>query len=97
MKPSLIQTNYSPDEAACYRCGKYPVEFHHCLTGALRGNAELIGAWVWLCPSCHRWAHDTADGVAYLKELKRRCQESYEAEHTRAEWMHMAHRNYRED
>ena len=89
---SLIQT-----EKECYRCHRVPVQYHHVLTGALRSNAEKIGAYVWLCPRCHRWAHDTAKGVKYLRKLKKECQIAFEDTHTRDEWMYYAHRNYRED
>lgn len=92
--PSLIQGEMEPDEAACYRCGSFPVEFHHCLTGAKKSTAERIGAWVWLCPKCHSWAHSTADGVKYLRELKAECQSHFEMDRSRFEWMTLVHRNY---
>lgn len=95
--PSLIQGDLKPDEAVCYRCGGYPVEFHHCLTGSRKKASERIGAWVWLCPKCHRWAHDSADGVRYLRGLKKECQEAFERSHSRREWMLLAHHNYMEE
>lgn len=88
--PSLLQGEMEPDEAVCYRCGCFPVEFHHCLTGAKKSTAERIGAWVWLCPKCHSWAHSTADGVKYLRELKAECQSHYQG----SDWMALVHRNY---
>lgn len=95
--PSLLQGYMEPDEAVCYKCGATPTEFHHCLTGALKRSAEGIGAWVWLCPSCHRWAHSTKEGVTYLRILKAECQSVYEQDHDRSEWMLLAHRNYLEN
>lgn len=91
-KPSLLQGEMKPDEAVCYKCGATPTEFHHVLTGALKKTAEGIGAWVWLCPKCHRWAHDTADGVKYLRKLKAECQTAFDND---LDWMVLVRRNYK--
>ena len=75
------------------------MDFHHILNGSktLRKTSEDIGAWIWLCPKCHRWVHSTGDGVKYQILLKGLVQERYEQEHTRREWMSMVHKNYLDD
>jgi len=85
------------DDAVCFCCGRSPCDFHHALPNAGKKASEDIGAWVWLCRECHAWAHDTAEGVAWQKELKAMIQEAYEEDHSRAEWFAIAHKNYRKD
>ena len=98
--PSLIQSDREEWEAVCYRCKRGGrMDFHHILNGSkyLRRASEEIGAWVWLCPQCHRWLHSTGDGEKYQKQLKAFVQEMYELEHSRKEWMSITHKNYREE
>lgn len=97
--PSLLQGDMPEDEAICYKCKMEVIcEFHHIMNGsAYRGDAEKIGAWVWLCSRCHHWAHTTGEGARYLRKLKAEAQAAYEEDHTRAEWMYLFHKNYRED
>lgn len=93
--PSLLQGDMTEDEATCYKCGKAPCDFHHILPNAGKKASEELGAWCWLCRECHAWVHDTADGVAFQRELKAMCQTEYETTHSHNEWMVAAHRNYR--
>lgn len=98
--PSLIQQDRDLWDARCFRCKRGgAMDFHHILNGSKysRQVSEEIGAWVWLCPSCHRWVHSTGDGMKYQRHLKALVQEVYEQDHTREEWMWLAHKNYRED
>ena len=93
--PSLLQGDMPEDEAECYRCHKYGCEFHHIMNGtSSRKDAERTGAWVWLCPKCHHWAHDTGEGVRYLRELKEKAQSKFLETHSLAEWMAIFHKNY---
>lgn len=98
--PSLLQKDRDELDAICYRCKRSgAMDFHHILNGSkyLRKSAEDIGAWIWLCPACHRWLHGTGDGARYQYLLKSLCQELYEQDHTREEWMEIAHKSYRKD
>ena len=98
--PSLLQKDRDELDAVCFRCKKHvAVDFHHILNGSkyMRQKSEEIGAWIWLCPACHRWVHGTSDGAKYQLRLKALCQELYEQNHTRREWMAIAHKNYRDD
>lgn len=97
--PSLIQEDRDESEAICFICKRGGVmEFHHILNGAYKGVAEKIGAWVWLCPKCHRKVHNykrTDKRSLYDPQwLKLLCQEVYELNHTRDEWMALVHKNY---
>lgn len=95
--PSLLQRDRDEIDAICYRCKKKTaVDFHHILNGSkyMRQRAEEIGAWIWLCPACHRWVHGTGEGAKYQRLLKGLCQSLYEQEHSRREWMAIAHKNY---
>lgn len=100
--PSLIQQDRSEDEAICFICKRGGVvEFHHILNGSLRKVSEEIGAWVWLCPTCHRKIHNYRHGVDNKlydpRWLKGLCQEVYETSHTTEEWMAKVHKNYVEE
>ena len=93
--PSLLQEDRPEDEAQCYRCKlEGQMQFHHILNGSLKRASEEIGAWVWLCPACHDWVHSTGDGVWFQRIMKATCQERYEENHTREEWMALVHKNY---
>ena len=98
--PSLIQIDCTEDEAFCFKCRRVmPCDFHHIMNGSKysRQLSEEIGAWVWLCPVCHRWLHGTGDGVRYNGRLKELAQQVYEQDHSRREWMEMFHKNYLEE
>lgn len=100
--PSLIQADRDEDEAICFICKRGGVmEFHHILNGSAKAVSEKIGAWVWLCPECHKRIHNYRYGKdkqiydpLWLKSL---CQEVYELNHTREEWMELVHKNYVRD
>lgn len=97
--PSLIQEDREDGSERCFICKKYgTMEFHHILNGSLRSVSEKIGAWVWLCPECHRkihnYRHGKDDRIYDPMWLKGLCQEVYETSHTREEWMALVHKNY---
>ena len=60
--------------------------------------SDREGFTVYICPDCHT---DAPWGVHRCIDtdmaLRRRCQRAYEKNHTRAEWMELAHKNYLED
>lgn len=98
--PSLIQNDHDEWDAVCFRCKKGgALDFHHILNGSKVSKklSEEIGAWVWLCPKCHRWVHSTGDGAKYQRFMKSLVQERYEQEHSRREWMCLVHKNYMEE
>lgn len=98
--PSLLQGDVPDGEEVCYITGQPGhCDFHHIMNGSKisKARCEDIGAWVWLSPEEHYWAHNTADGIAFLQELKESAQTAYERTHTRKEWMGLFHKNYRED
>jgi len=97
--PSLLQGDMPEDESTCYKCKLEVIcDFHHICNGIpYRTESEKVGAWVWLCPKCHHWAHSTGDGVRYLRQLKAEAQKAYEQNHSRKEWMDRFGKNYTEE
>jgi len=98
--PSLVQNDHEDGEEVCFKCKKrVHCDFHHIMNGSkhLKYISEKLGAWIWLCPECHRWLHGTGEGAQYQRTLKALVQERYEEDHSRKEWMAMIHKNYREE
>lgn len=81
----------------CYICGSHRnIEFHHIYGGT--GNRKISdenGFTVYLCHTCHQEVTEHKNWKDnYLKVL---CQTTYEADHSRDEFMALIGRNYRED
>lgn len=79
---------------------------HHIFGGPLRVVSEKHGFKVWLTAANHTGNNPQDNplgirGVHFNKdmarELKQLCQTKYEETHTRAEWLALIGRNYRED
>ena len=79
----------------CYICGhRGNTEVHHMMHGSRRAMAEQYGLKVHLCRRCHAALHDAGQ---YERDLETLAQETFERDHTRAEWMRIFGKNYRED
>ena len=85
------------NEKRCYLCGSTSrLEEHHIYFGnPLRKISEKHGFKVWLCAYHHR---DNKHGVHGCRELdlmlKRKCQEEYEKNHSREEFIRLVGKNY---
>lgn len=91
--PSIMQT-----EKKCYITGsETDLDPHHIYFGAKnRKTSDENGFWVWLRRDWH-----TADSRICVHQnreldlmLKKKCQEVYEQEHTRAEFMALIGKSY---
>ena len=79
----------------CFLCGRRgATEVHHMMHGSRRAMAEQYGLKVHLCRRCHAALHDAGQ---YDRDLETLAQETFERDHTRAEWMRIFGKNYRED
>lgn len=87
---SIIQ-----EDKSCYVCGKLQVHLHHIYGGANRKTSDRNGFVVYLCPHHHNLSNE---GVHFNKELdtmlKMMCQQKYEENHTREEFMKLIGKNY---
>jgi hypothetical protein len=83
----------------CHLCGATKlIERHHVFGGARRKTSEANGFVVDLCHYCHNEPPNGAHhNRAVATMLKREAQTQYELTHTRAQWMALIGRNYRED
>lgn len=58
----LDKNGYSPsvisEKPVCYFCGSGNVIRHEVYHGSYRQKAKRLGAWVYLCPECHRQVHE---------------------------------------
>lgn len=84
------------DSKRCYRCGSiFNLHKHHIYGGPNRKISEQEGFYVYLCPMHHNWSDE---GVHFNREfdleLKKECQQIYEKEHSREEFMALIGRNY---
>lgn len=76
---SIIQ-----NERECFICGRpEPLEEHHCLEGAYRGNkknlygSEKYGLTVYLCTEHHMMAHEHEEMLAYLRSVAQKIAMQY--------------------
>ena len=85
----------------CYICGATRwLCTHHVYFGAKnRMVSDKNGFTCWLCEAHHTGTYGAHGKMGdYLdKKLKRECQEIYELNHTRKEFMRLIGRNYLED
>ena len=67
--PSVVQLW----DRECFICGRTEhLHRHHCFEGAYRGMAEKYKATVYLCPSCHKKAHDNESLLAFIRKIAQR-------------------------
>lgn len=97
--PRLDSNGYAPsimgtyaDE--CYVCGRGgEMARHEVIYGtAYRQISKEHGLWIYVCPRCHDRIHR-----GDFPELKMMAQVLYERTHSRAEWMKLIGRNYRDN
>lgn len=99
-KESILQRK----DGRCYLCmkagdssAKY-TECHHVFGGSMRKVSEAEGLKAYLCPEHHRTGKESVHLNAQVSRiLKAETQAKWEENHTRAEWMTLMHRNYREE
>lgn len=92
MAKSILQ-----DERKCIVTGcTEGLDCHHIYFGPLRQVSERMGFKVWLRHDVHMMLHARQKPFQNLdRELKRACQEAFEAMgHTRREFMAIIGRNY---
>lgn len=91
--PSIMQ-----DSKKCLVTGaEYGLDCHHIYFGnPNRRISDENGFWVWLRHDVHMALHGRIHPYSQLDgELKRACQQAFEAQgHTRAEFMRLIGRNY---
>lgn len=80
----------------CFLCGKMTeTARHEVYFGANRTNSKKHGLWVNLCPSCHQHSqiavHRNRDTDLYLKRV---CQEEFEKQNSREDFMKIIGKNY---
>ena len=77
----------------CYICGKSPVDIHEIYGGANRKVSMENGFCMPLCRKHHEIAtNSTTVSLAF----KQTCQQTFEIEHSREEFMNLIGKNYRE-
>lgn len=86
----------------CYITGQTQgLDKHHIYPGANRKVSEEYGFFVWLKHDLHNGNNPNAvhnnPNTGYDKMLKIKCQEVFEQTHSRAEFMALIGKNYRED
>ena len=97
--PSILHSKESKTCYLCMKAGDYTekrgLEEHHIYTGPRRAVSEEYGFKVYLCKSHHTVSaaavHNNQDN---MRLLQRECQEEWEKEHSRKEWMELMGRNY---
>lgn len=81
------------NEKKCFICGaERNIELHHIYGGKNRKISDQNGFTVYLCHQCHFEVTNNMNWKdKYLKVL---CQTTYEADHTRGEFMKLVGRSY---
>ena len=77
----------------CFVCGKSPVDIHEIYGGANRKTSMANGFCLPLCRYHHEIATNSNTMAVWLKEM---CQQKFEETHSRAEFMSLIGKNYRE-
>lgn len=92
-KNSILQT-----KKECFFTGATDnLDCHHIYSGLNRKVSDENGFWVWLkhdwhiADSVNDTPHNNKNVDTYLKKI---CQQKYEEEHTREEFMELIGRNY---
>lgn len=89
---SILQT----DRDKCFVCGYWRTEEHHIYFGRNRKVSDRHGFTVYLCAEHHRGTNGVhgKNGHALDQHLKELCQEAYEIEHSREEFISLIGRSY---
>lgn len=86
------------NERECFRCKTtLNLQKHHIFNSAYRNKSDRMGYWVYLCMDCHtgaRGVHTTTQGRIYWDYLKGLCQQHYEQDHSREDFIREFGRNY---
>lgn len=101
----LDRNGYAPSllcGRCCYRCGLGASAFepnlarHELFGGPNRAKSKALGLWVYVCPTCHRIAHDDArTAEQWHIEGQRAAMEAYNW--STGEFISRFGRNYMED
>lgn len=86
------------EKGTCYECHKQGyTELHHIYFGPGRRKiSDKNGFVVYLCHECHQGTTGVhgRDGDELDEKLKRECQQEYEKNHSRSEFMKLIGKNY---
>lgn len=84
------------NEKKCYVCGTTrDLHMHHIYPGANRKWSEKYGCWVYLCAPHHNMSNKGVHSDRKLDlRLKKECQQAFEKEHSRDEFMRIFGRNW---
>lgn len=82
-------------EVECLVCKSPHVHKHHIYAGSRRKLSEEYGCWCFLCPRHHNMSDSGVhfDTVLDLK-LKKLCQELFEEDHSREEFISIFGKSY---
>ena len=75
----------------CYFCPKPRADLHEILYGRNRQNSMIYGYVLPLCRQHHSSFHHNH---VLTKMWSAKCQEHFEQNHTREEWLSIFHKNY---
>lgn len=80
----------------CWFCGKqYGLHLHHIYHGPNRSISDKHGFTCYLCGEHHNLSLNSVHYNKYMDlQLKKACQEAYEKEHTREEFLKLIRKNY---
>lgn len=84
----------------CRRLGIWPVpvrnlDLHHIYPGPNRKISDKNGFTCYLCKEHHTFGPNAVhDNIIYLRMLQQDCQQEYEKNHSRSEFMALIGRNY---
>lgn len=91
---SVLQTK----DGECYLCGKLgPTERHEVFPAAMRDKSKRTGAWVALCPYCHRMAPwSPHQSEKYRMQLQQEAQRAVmkARKWTLSDWMREFYKSY---
>ena len=83
------------DEKECFITKRTDsLQKHHIYFGAFRKSADRLGCWVWLTRDYHTGSQGVHFNRSFDLSLKKACQDAFEQNHSRAEFMRMFGRNY---
>ena len=82
---------FTDDLLHCYVCGKPREDLHEIIYGTNRINSIRAGYVLPLCRQCHQAFHSNR---VLTKKWTQKCQQDFEKNHSRIEWLMIFHRNY---
>ncbi len=94
MKQSII----TADMEHCYICGKPKECIHHIYPGSRRKTSDEYGFVVPLCHFHHNMSNESVHkNTKLMMFFKRLCQQKFEQQNNREEFIRLIGRNYLED